>query len=610
MIIRHLPESPGGLVVSWAAVLVLGTVACGDGSGARRVPATDDTHPNIVLITLDTTRADHLGLYGGDSRVSPHLDRLAALGTVFTACDTASPLTLPAHATLLSGLYPPRHGLRANGRGHLGADFPILPQWLSLHGYQTGAFISSAVLDRRHGLDRGFDTYDDRMGSRAERRGDITVDRALAWWRERDARPAFLWVHLFDPHAPYEPPAPWSALFPDRPYDGELAFVDAQTGRLLAGLGAPGLETLVAVIGDHGEGLGEHGEREHGLLLYQSTLAVPFILSGPGIPVGRRVTTPVRTIDLLPTLLALAGVPDPDGLPGRDALAPATATLESYAETLMPWDDYGWHPLRSLRRGKYKLIRGAYPSLYDLRGDPDETQDLLGHEATPVTPGIRARSLEMEAALLALQEESGTAAGRKESPVQSLDLLRSLGYLAGTAGVPPADANLLDPRGQTSFHQLVGEALAAYRHARHERAATILGDLLRQQTHNPFLQDLAGSVAMARGRHGDAMALFSAALEHTPDRGPVEVHLAEAFLAAGQPAEAERHGRHALGNLPSPPPVRAALLLCQSISRQNRPVEAGQCAAQFLADINDPSHPLAAELRGLAGLSADRSSTP
>ncbi|MCZ6651232.1 MAG: sulfatase-like hydrolase/transferase, partial [Acidobacteria bacterium] len=585
---------------------------CGDGSGARQAPAGEDTHPNIVLITLDTTRADHLGAYGGNRGVSPHLDRLAASGTVFTACDTASPLTLPAHATLLSGLYPPRHGLRANGRGRLDADLPILPQWLSQRGYQTGAFISSAVLDRRHGLDRGFDVYDDQMGSRAERRGDITVDRALAWWRERDERPAFLWVHLFDPHAPYRPPAPWAELFPGNPYDGELAFMDAQAGRLLAGLGAPGPETLVAVIGDHGEGLGEHGEKEHGLLLYQSTLAVPFILSGPGIPAGRRVTSPVRTIDLLPTLLAQAAIPAPGGLPGRDALAPATDNLESYAETLMPWDDYGWHPLHTLRRGGDKLIQGVYPSLYDLQDDPHETQDLLDHETGRVPPGIRARGREMGAALHTLQEEGGaaTAAASRESPVQPLDRLRSLGYLAGAAGEPPAAANLLDPRGQTTFHRRVGEAMAAYRDADHEQAAAILGDLLRRQAHNPFLQDLAGSVAMARGRHNAAMALFSAALEHTPDRAPVEVHLAEALLASGRAAEAERRSRHALDNLPTPPPVRAALILCRSILRQERPVEAGRCAAQFLAIINDPSHPLLPELRGLAELSADRSSTP
>ena len=204
---------------------------------------------------------------------------------------------------------------------------------------------------------------------------------------------------------------------------------------------------------------------------------------------------------------------------------------------------------------------------------------------------------------------AGTAP-RRESPVQPLDRLRSLGYLAGTAGVPPAGANLLDPRDRTSFHRRVGEALAAYRDADHERAATILGDLLRRQGHNPFLQDLAGSVAMARGRHNEAIALFLAALEHTPDRAPVEIHLAEALLAAGQPAEAERRGRHALDNLPTPPPPRAALLLCRSISRQNRPTEAGRCAAQFLAVLDDPSNPLMEELRGLAGLPADRSSTP
>lgn len=598
---QHRTRNRPGSTLSRAAVLILilGASACGDESASRLAHTPDNRRPNIVLITLDTTRADHLGIYGGSSRVSPHLDRLAAGGTVFTACDTASPLTLPAHATLLSGLYPQQHGLRANGRGSLDPDLPTLPRLLSRHGYQTGAFIGSVVLDRRHGLAGGFDVYDDQMGSRAERRGNITVDRALAWWRERDERPAFLWVHLFDPHAPYRPPAPWADLFPDEPYEGELAFTDSQAGRLLAGLGAPGPATVVAVIGDHGEGLGEHGEKEHGLLLYQSTLAVPFILSGPGIPAGARVTTPVRTIDLLPTLLARVAIDAPGGLPGHDVLAPLPDNLESYAETFMPWDDYGWHSLHSLRRGGDKLVQGAYPSLYNLEGDPHETRDLLNQETNSVPGVIRTRAREMDAALKALQEDGD---GHRESQVESLDRIRSLGYLAGTRSEAPAGVTLLDPRDQTTFHQHVGEALSAYRDGNHDQAATILDDLQRVETHNPFLQDLAGSVAMARGRHADAVALYSAALEHTPDRAPVEIHLAEALLAAGRPAAAERRSRHALANLPTPPPVRAALVLCQAISHQNRSAEARQCAARFLEFITDPSHPLLEELRRLAEL--------
>jgi len=602
-----------GHVAACAAILGLGLVACGGGGSQPKPAATAAALPDVVLITLDTTRADHLGVYGGDSRVSPHLDRLAASGTVFMACDTACPLTLPAHATLLSGLYPPGHGLRSNGSGRLGADLPFLPAWLSRHGYQTGAFISSAVLDRRHGLDRGFDVYDDRVGPQAEQRGDITVDKALAWWRGRDARPAFLWVHLYDAHAPYRPPAPYADIFPGDPYDGELAFMDAQAGRLLEGLGAPGQGRLVAVIGDHGEGLGEHGEKEHGLLLYQSTLAVPWILRGPGVPAGRRLTTPVRTIDLLPTLLGRTTVPVPPGLPGRDALAPAPTGTWSYAETTMPWADYGWHPLHSVRQDGVKLMQGAYSSLYDLKNDPHEMQDLLDADAAPVPPALRTRALELEAALGALEADRGPAGSSPpgESPVQSLDRLRSLGYLAGVAGAPPAGADLGDPRGRTAFHEQVRRALAAYNEADYKQAAALLDGLRRgQEAHSPFLQDLAGSVAMARGRHQEAVALFTAALAHTPDRAPVEVHLAEALLAAGRPAAAEQRCRHALKNLPTPPPVRVAFLLCRALAGQGRAEEAGRYASQFLAITDDPSHPLLAELRELAGISSVRSSTP
>jgi choline-sulfatase len=601
---RAMKQFPAGLGRGWARAatwpaltLILATVSCGGEQG--RLP------PDILLITLDTVRADRLGAYGGDPRVSPNLDRLAGRGRIFMSCDTASPLTLPSHATMLTGLYPPAHGLRSNGRGRLPEATPTLALRLKAHGYATAAFVSSVILNHVHGLDRGFDTYDDRMGPAGERPGDATVDAALAWWQQSREQPAFLWVHLFDPHAPYRPPPPWPHRFPGRPYDGEIAFMDAQIGRLLEGVESGGRELVVAVAGDHGEGLGEHGEQEHGLLLYQSTLAVPCLVAAPGITAGR-TTRPARTLDLMPTLLARAHIPSPANLPGRDLLVPlpAEATApDAYAETLLPWEDYGWHPLFAARRGRVKVQQGAFTSIHDLSLDPRELGHPAGQEQGPA--GVVAEEL-----MAVIQGQRHTRPQRPAAtllPSTSREQLRSLGYLAGSAGPPPSapGPGLKDPRQQTVFHDRVTEVLAAYRDGRSEVAAEILAILMEEEPGNPFLRDLAGSVEMARGNPAGAADHFAAALAHTPDRGAVEIHLAEALLAQNLPQEAEARCRHALASLPDPPPIRAILALCQAVADQGRVTEARACAGDFLSSHQGVETSLVKRLRILAGQDID-----
>lgn len=293
----------GALALALAAGL---SAACGEG---HREPA-----PSVLLVTLDTTRADHLGAYGGPRGVTPRLDELAERAVVFTRAYAVAPMTLPAHASILTGRLPTRTGLRWNGDQKLAAAVPTLAERFRDGGYSTAAFVSAAVLDRAFGLDRGFSAYDAEVSGaasrwKAERPATETVRRALAWLAAQPAdRPVFLWVHLFEPHDPYRPPEPFAGRFPKDPYSAEIAAADDALGPLFATARfAPGSRAIVSVVGDHGESLGEHGEATHGILLYDSTLHVPWLLVAPGLA-ARKVELATSQVDLAPTLLGLAGV--------------------------------------------------------------------------------------------------------------------------------------------------------------------------------------------------------------------------------------------------------------------------------------------------------------
>ena len=296
--------------------------------------------PNVIAITIDTLRADHLGSYGDRDAVTPTLDALAGRGVRFADAVAHAPLTLPSHASLFTGLTPARHGIRNNPEFALGESIPTLAERFRAAGYDTAAFVSGFPLSRRFGLGRGFDLYDDQfprgdVGSAApytERRADATTTAARAWLgrgTSQDRKPYFLWVHLFDPHRPYDPPQPFRDRFREKPYDGEIAFVDAEIGKLLTAVGDPeGNRTIIAVTADYGEGLDEHGEPTHGLFIYNSTIRVPLILAGPGVPRSQTIETLVRLIDVTPTLLDLAHLPPlPGTTGGASRLLKGTGTL-------------------------------------------------------------------------------------------------------------------------------------------------------------------------------------------------------------------------------------------------------------------------------------------
>jgi tetratricopeptide (TPR) repeat protein len=408
--------------------------------------------PNLLIITLDTTRADRLGAYGCKSARTPVLDRLAADGIVFDHALTSVPLTLPSHATMFTGLWPPEHGLRINGMGSLPSSIPFLPELLQRQGYATGAFLGAFVLDRRFGLSRGFNVYDDELqaGSHAgegalhrRRDGKIVVDRALAWLRQISWRPFCCWVHLYDPHPPWKT-HPAEPQFPGDDYDAEIAYADSQVGRLIEELRASGKlnETLILVVGDHGEGLGDHNEVSHGKQLYDSTLRVPFIVHWPSrYPTPRRIKESVSLVDLLPTTLDCLNsksAPRTSGRSLRSALTGAPLPpVPIYAETYDPFFSFHHAWQNALIFEGWKYIHSPTPELYHFVQDPSEQKNLIAER-----PDERQK---LEVLLLDLKSRL-TSIKPAETPLdeQAKRTLSSLGYTRHVSQELPPDAEFRD----------------------------------------------------------------------------------------------------------------------------------------------------------------------
>ena len=402
---------------------------------------------SLLLITLDTTRADAIGVYGGSAAAeTPNLNRLAAAGLRFRRAIAPSPLTLPSHTSLMTGLDPPGHGVRGNGTAALSPEIPTLAEALGSQGYATAAFVASRVLDHRFGLGRGFAHYDDAMLAERvgeygypERPADEVADAAIAWFeRLSQGTPYFAWVHFYDPHAPYDPPTGFGGAGERSRYLGEVAFTDHEIGRLLSAARRLAPSLLVAAVGDHGEALGDHGERSHGVFLYRSTIEVPLILAGPGVPAGRVVAQPVAIRRLAATLAMLLGgdsaLPGPV-LPGIDGDA-ASSELPIFSEATMPAEVYGWAPLTAVTDGRWRYIEAPRPELYDVGADPDERVNLVERQAGQVAR-LRAvladqRARMPQAQAVSPELDDGTQAA-----------LRALGYLEAMPGAP---ADAIDPK--------------------------------------------------------------------------------------------------------------------------------------------------------------------
>jgi choline-sulfatase len=540
------------------ALAVLGLLALWGGWGCSRPsgPLSPPGRPNLVLVTLDTVRADHLGCYGDSQAITPALDGLAAEGLRFTSASSTVPLTLPSHTTILSGLLPPHHGLRNNGAGLLAPGTPTLATLLAAAGYRTAAFLGAFVLDHRFGLAGGFEVYDDEIPRdpkagtilEAERPGRDVMDRALGWLRKDDARPFFLWVHLYDAHAPYRPPAQWAAKHPGRPYDGEISEVDEQVGRLLAELKSRGLDgrTVVAVAADHGEGLGEHGELTHGLLLYEPTIHVPLLLRAPWGLKPRVVAAPVSLADLAPTLAGLVGRPFPAGRDGRD-LSKALLAGEQpppgnvYAETRYP-ATFGWSPLAALRRRDRKYIASPRPELYDLARDPGEATNLLASAPTSASE-TEARGFASGIAAIEAGAVAAPRSGDSQADAETRARLASLGYVAGRGAAPGAPAtataasgarNAPDPRAVVELFQRFERADARLDAGDTAGAAAELAALVAADPANPVFRGKLAAAWREQGELDRAIPLYRQAAADAPKDAEAWYDLASALREAGQ----------------------------------------------------------------------------
>ncbi|MCU0224421.1 MAG: sulfatase-like hydrolase/transferase [Acidobacteria bacterium] len=566
--------------------------------------------PHLLVITLDTVRADRLGAYGHAAAATPRLDRLAREGALVEGAQAVAPLTLPAHASLFTGLYPPAHGVRDNADFVLPASVTTLAEVLAARGYRTAAVVGAAVLARTQGLDQGFASYDEPGMAPAEkpsaaagkgaagkspasatlrpiveRRASEVTDRALAALdrlaSSKPAGPFFLWVHYFDPHAEYAPPEPYRARFKSSPYDGEIAYVDAQLGRLLDALAAKGLagRTLIAVVGDHGEGLGEHGESTHGVFLYETTLAVPLLLKLPGtIAAGVRVPGPVSQVDLAPTLLELLGAPPlpraqgasfaaslgrggsvaaGGRAPGAPAAGPATGSAPRplYSETLYPERVYGWAPLFALRSGASKLIDAPRPELYDLSADPRERKDLAAAEP--------ARLRERQAELARLREALGGADPAAESPsdAERRAQLEALGYAAGrgTGAARAGGAPPLDPKDGIRLEMAIEDGRQALVAGRPDDALARLAPVLNADPGNAAALSLSGVALFSTGRRDEGLARLARAVEIAGETFEYRVNYGAALYQARRAAPAVEQYRAALALQPESSEARYAL---------------------------------------------------
>lgn len=547
--LRVLPRRRLNGLACCACLAAVGALtACKRPETESKVSSAPQLRPlNIVVITIDTLRPDHLNCYGYSKIETPNVDGIAQNGVLFENAVTQTPLTPPSHASIFTGLYPTAHHVRDTGGFILQSSSTTLATILQKQGWDTAAFISSAVLKKLFGLNQGFAVYDDQLPTPgkghefledAERRAGDTIDRALHWLDTQNGKPFFIWVHLYDPHAPYAPPAPFLEKYKDRPYDGEIAYADHELGRLFEAVRkkSPPEKTLFAVLSDHGESLGEHGEYTHGVFLYDSTLRIAFTMSGPGIPAGVRVKQQARTIDFLPTILELMGAKTPAAVQGASLTPSFTAkevpTAVSYAETLYPKINMNWAELRAIRTNRWKYIRAPKPELYDLSQDAAEANNVIQSHAPEV--------LKFEAQLKAVIGIDG--AEKVETSMldqRTLDQLKSLGYVSGFASRKyDLTGQGTDPKDRVGVLKLIETAQSRQSHIPEARRIQLLEQALKEDPKDPSIYYQLGGKYEKAGRFPDAMKLYQAALQNGIESGLLHSRLGDLLVRGGRRDEA------------------------------------------------------------------------
>ena len=504
-------------------ILVLWMLASGPAIAAQ-APSRKVASPDVFLITIDTLRADHLHCYGYDTIATPAIDGLAKDSLRFSHAFTPSPITNSSHTTILTGLLPSTHGV-TDFAIPLAATHLTWAKLLSAQGYHTAAFIGAVILDSKSlapGLDRGFEFYDNfpehskakaRWG-RVERRGMDVVQHAEAWLTAHPRGPHFVWVHLYDPHDPYEPPPPYSTTYKDRLYDGEIAYADSTLGNFLAYLKAHNWyqNAVIIVVGDHGEGLGEHHEETHGIFLYDATTHVPLLFKLPGRSTARVIDAQVRTTDILPTVLDLLNVsqtPQFDGESLKAYFTGEAADHIAFGETDYPVR-FGWAPLRSVRTLAFKFIEAPHPELYDLRADPAELRNIFADESADVQKS-RALLADLRA---------------KQSPAPS-------GQAGQTSSTAQSNSQLPDPKDKIEEQNLLHRALIAAEDDQPAEARKALEKVLETNPKSPVALRQLGELELQAGDYSQAAGHLKSALQIRPNEATVAYHLGQALAKRG-----------------------------------------------------------------------------
>ena len=520
-------------------------------AGPKKVIANAQTHPNVILITIDTLRADHVGCYGAQTVKTTTLDALARDGVVFERAIAQVPLTWPSHAVILTGTYPFQNGVQDFTGQPLAPQFRSVAQAFKQAGYATGAVVSAFVLDRSWGLGRGFDFYDDAFSAETfetkdiglvDRRAEQSVAHALAWLKKTPHRPFFLWLHLYDPHSPYDPPEPYRMEYREHLYDGEIAYADHELGKLVAWLKVNKLydSALIVMLSDHGESLGEHGEDEHGFFVYNATVRVPLIVkppAGSGIRSERR-REPVETVAVAPSLMQLAGVKDPiQNQFQAPSLFPGGGDGKgaAYSETFYPFSSFGWSPLHAVETSRFHYIEAPKAELYDVENDPGETRNIVAEQ--PATVAVLKEKTQQ---LLAHNPFASTGPARGNINPDAEEKLRALGYFGFRAAVSPEAlaAGLPKPKDKLAEFNAILKAQDAFHRNDPEAAETLLAKVQEQDPKIYVVPFMLGESAIRRKDWQKAAEQLQRCLDLNPNFDSAMTGLAFALAKLGRAAEA------------------------------------------------------------------------
>ena len=543
-------------------LLMLAVLAlCSAPAAGQSARHASPPRPNVILITVDTLRADHLSVYGATQGQTPAMDGLAGDGILFENAIAQVPLTLASHASILTGTYPFHNGVQDFTGEPLALSFQTVAQAFKRNGYATGAVVSAFVLDRSWGLDRGFDFYYDVFAAESflqksiglvDRRAEQSVDQAISWLGKRSpGKPFFLWLHLYDPHSPYDPPEPFRTQFKTDPYSGEVAYADSQLARLFAHLKMRKLydRTAVVLLSDHGESLGEHGEREHGFFVYRSTTHVPLLVKPAGKSItGKRVRAAVEAVAVAPTLLELAGLKDPIQKQFQSASLLAQAKEEdpestAYAETYYPFSSFGWSPLRSLQTERFQYVEAPRSELYNLESDPEQTTNLREQQGA-VTSVLKQRLGDLIAKFPPLDRKSS---GSGLSP-DAIEKLRSLGYVAYKSPVS-AEAlarGLPDPKDRITEFNAIMEAADAFQAGDSLRGRRLLEEVRKTDPDMYLVPFMLGESALRQRDWNTAAAEFERCLALNPQFDQAMTGVAQAYAQLNRIEDARRTLQDAL----------------------------------------------------------------